>query len=62
MERHAAEVAERLHEIEGELDEPEEGDRLCLRFGIEMNEWIAEWCERAARELDGKAVASGGRV
>jgi DNA-binding PadR family transcriptional regulator len=24
---------------------------LILRFGIEFNEWIAEWCERAAREL-----------
>jgi DNA-binding PadR family transcriptional regulator len=25
---------------------------LVLRFGIEFNEWQAEWCERVARELE----------
>src|SRR5688572_30021848 len=52
IESHAAEVAERLHEIKRVLDEPEDAGHLCLRFGIEMNEWIAEWCQRAARDVE----------
>ena len=35
---------------------------LILRFGIEFNRWIADWCERAARDLDPEpAAAAGGR-
>ena len=57
----AREVAERLGEIEQILDAPENGgpavspdagSLTTLRYGIEMNEWIAGWFERAARELD----------
>ena len=52
---HAAEVASRLRSIEDEVDGEHDGGYLCLRFGIEMNEWIAEWCERAGSDLDADA-------
>ena len=51
MGAHAEEVAARLRAIREELGRPEDSEHLCLRFGIEMNEWIAEWCERQKREL-----------
>ena len=33
---------------------------LILGFGIEFNQWIADWCERAAGELETAPVAAGG--
>ena len=30
---------------------------LVLRFGIESNEWIAEWCEREAAALESRLTA-----
>ena len=40
------------------------GSLTVLRYGIEMNEWTAEWFERAAEDLErmnAGAVATGGR-
>jgi PadR family transcriptional regulator, regulatory protein AphA len=56
MRGHADGVAARLRGIREELATEESDEQLCLRFGIEMNEWIAEWCERREREL---AVGAG---
>jgi PadR family transcriptional regulator AphA len=33
---------------------------LILRFGIEFNQWIADWCERAAGDLAAEPAAAGG--
>ena len=33
---------------------------LILRFGIEFNQWIADWCERAAERLGAEPVAAEG--
>lgn len=63
---HSAEIAERLHEIErrieaGTKDGPayaaDMPSRTVLRFGIEMNEWIAQWCERAANDFEDDTAA-----
>ena len=51
MRGHADGVAARLRRIEEELEPADELEHLCLRFGIEMNEWIAEWCERKQAAL-----------
>jgi DNA-binding PadR family transcriptional regulator len=59
------EIAARLTELEDMHDRGEEpgppaspdlGSLTVLRYGIEMNEWIAEWFERAAGELERGAV------
>jgi PadR family transcriptional regulator AphA len=60
-------VAARLREVERSLEVPDEertppsspdaGSLTTLRYGIELNEWAAEWFERAAGELEeGAAV------
>lgn len=59
---HAARIAARLRELEeaiaGDGDtghppaSPDAGSLTVLRYGIEMNEWTAEWFERAARRLE----------
>jgi len=51
LQKHSEEIVARLGEIEQDVGEPEGFRPLCLRFGIEMNEWIAEWCERQKRDL-----------
>src|SRR5262245_14500841 len=64
MERQAEGVAERLRAIAEETGEAKGEVPLCLRFGIEMNDWIADWCERAADELERPAdvaAAAAGR-
>ena len=53
MGGNADDVVARLREIREELGAEQASDQLCLRFGIEMNEWIAGWCERRQRELAG---------
>ena len=72
---HSAEIAARLHALEAQLaldqanDGPaysvDQGSATVLRHGIELNEWIAEWFERAARDLEKSArrepVATGRR-
>ena len=56
---------DREHEADGTEYSPDAGSLTVLRYGIEMNEWIGEWFERAATELErdtSRAVAaSGGR-
>ncbi len=37
---------------EGPDHEPDAGSMTVLRYGIEMNEWVAEWFERAAEDLE----------
>jgi len=47
------EKLERLREVEAGIPEESRGKStyLVLRFGIELNEWAAAWCEQAAQEL-----------
>ena len=40
--------------------EPEGFPYLVLRFGIEFNEWVIEWCERNAGELKARQKAGSG--
>jgi hypothetical protein len=56
--QHRAKVAA-LREVEaGAEKDPNSSAYTVLRFGIEFNEWVAEWCEQAASELD-ERLASG---
>jgi DNA-binding PadR family transcriptional regulator len=57
---YSAAVASQLREIEATVDaaqdngapySPDQASSTVLRFGIELNEWIADWFERAAGEL-----------
>jgi PadR family transcriptional regulator AphA len=47
-------VEEQIEEKRTEGDEfsPDQGSLTVLRYGIEMNEWAAEWFERAAEQLE----------
>ena len=66
----AAETAARLRSLEQEKERQERqadagftsdaGSNAVLRYGIEMNEWAAEWFERAARDLEENAAATVG--
>ena len=58
--QHRAKVAA-LREVEaGASKDPDSSPYLVLRFGIEFNEWVVEWCERAAAELDERLAAGIG--
>lgn len=47
-----------LREIEPAASEfPDSSPYQVLRFGIEFNEWVVEWCERAAEELEARLAA-----
>jgi DNA-binding PadR family transcriptional regulator len=48
-------LAERLRGIET-TGKPEGFAHLVLRYGIEFNEWIADWCERTRRDLEAEAA------
>jgi DNA-binding PadR family transcriptional regulator len=50
------ELAERLKEIET-AGKPEGFAHLVLRYGIEFNEWVADWCERTRRGLEAEAAS-----
>jgi PadR family transcriptional regulator, regulatory protein AphA len=55
---------DRKHQAEGAEYSPDAGSLTVLRYGIEMNEWMAEWFERAAEDLEREtsgAIASEGR-
>lgn len=60
-DQHLAKV-ELLREIErGVPDDAEARDSsqyLILRFGIEFNQWAADWCEARARERESEAAAT----
>jgi PadR family transcriptional regulator AphA len=52
-------VAERLREIERAVQADSRSEQfpsLVLRYGIECNEWTANWCERAQREIESRAA------
>jgi DNA-binding PadR family transcriptional regulator len=63
--RAVEEVIEHRHEAEGPEYSPDAGSLTVLRYGIELNEWAAEWFERAAEELEretaGAASTGAGR-
>ena len=46
------EELERKHEAEGAAYTPDAGSLAVLRYGIELNEWTAEWFERTADDLE----------
>lgn len=47
-----------LRAIEPFAAQQPDGSRyLVLRFGIESNEWVIEWCERKAAELESRLAA-----
>ena len=45
-------MVKRLERDGGPDYSADSGSRAALRYGIEMNEWTAEWFERAARDLE----------
>ena len=49
-------IVERLKEIEA-TGKPEGFAYLVLRYGIELNEWTADWCERTRRALEDQAAS-----
>jgi PadR family transcriptional regulator, regulatory protein AphA len=65
----AAETAAELKALEEYLhaDQPmdgpaysaDPGSMTVLRYGIESNEWAAEWFDRAARDLERETAATG---
>jgi DNA-binding PadR family transcriptional regulator len=48
----AAEVADELREVEEHAEDKDPAAYAVLRFGIEHNDWIAEWFERRALEFE----------
>jgi PadR family transcriptional regulator, regulatory protein AphA len=47
---------------DGPENSPDAGSLAVLRYGIEMNEWVAAWFERAATELERETAGiAGGR-
>lgn len=53
---------EALREIEPFASREPEGSRyLVLRFGIEFNQWVVDWCERKAAELEDHLMAERSR-
>ena len=57
-------AVERQGQPEGPDAEPDIGSLTVLRYGIESNEWAAEWFERAAEDLERVttgAIAAAGR-
>ena len=52
------EKVEALREVEASLgDSPAGYPDLILRFGIEFNEWVVEWCESTAARLESEINA-----
>ena len=41
------EVVAQFRSMKPDLGEPEPGPMLVLQFGIELNEWMADWWRRA---------------
>jgi DNA-binding PadR family transcriptional regulator len=48
--RHHERIVEQLKEVEA-TRKPEGFAYLVMRYGIELNQWIAEWCERTAHSV-----------
>ena len=50
-----------LREVEPAASQsPDSSPYLVLRFGIEFNEWVVEWCARTASGLEGRVSAGAG--
>jgi PadR family transcriptional regulator AphA len=58
-----ADEVEAAGQPEGPEVKPDAGSLMVLRYGIEASEWMAEWFERAAAELEKETsgALSGGR-
>jgi DNA-binding PadR family transcriptional regulator len=58
-----ADEVEAAGQPEGPEVKPDAGSLMVLRYGIEASEWMAEWFERAAEELEKETsgALSGGR-
>jgi DNA-binding PadR family transcriptional regulator len=50
--RSLEQLIEQKGQAEGPEHSPDAGSLTVLRYGIEMNEWAAEWFERAADDLE----------
>ena len=48
LSERAAEIGDELREVEAEVEGTHPGGYTVLRFGIEFNDFIAEWFERQA--------------
>jgi DNA-binding PadR family transcriptional regulator len=63
--RAIAEQVDQAGQPEGPEAQPDPGSLTVLRYGIDASEWMAEWFERAALELEqetsGAVAAAGGR-
>jgi DNA-binding PadR family transcriptional regulator len=44
-------ILEHLRELEA-TGKPDGHAYLVLRYGIELNEWMADWCQRTSRSLE----------
>jgi DNA-binding PadR family transcriptional regulator len=58
-DQHLAKLAA-LRAVEATAQHPESSTYRILQFGIEFNEWVADWCERAAHELADAPAAKKG--
>lgn len=58
LRAHSERVVARLREIAAEL-QPEGTGYLCLRYGIELNQWSARWCKRERAALERRAGSGG---
>jgi len=47
---------EQKGKAEGPDHSPDRGSLTVLRYGIEMNEWAAQWFERAAEDLENETA------
>jgi PadR family transcriptional regulator AphA len=54
--RSIAEAVEETGRPDGPEAQPDGGSLMVLRYGIEMNEWTAEWFERAADDLENQTA------
>jgi PadR family transcriptional regulator, regulatory protein AphA len=56
-DQHLAKLAA-LREVEARKAGGEDSSAyLILRYGIEFNEWVADWCERAAAAIESEMTA-----
>lgn len=56
--RWSAEKAAELREVEKEAERKDVPAYTVLRFGIELNEWMADWFEQAAKSLESDDAAT----
>jgi PadR family transcriptional regulator, regulatory protein AphA len=54
--RSIAEAVDEAGRPDGPEAKPDGGSLTVLRYGIEMNEWAADWFERAAEDLENETA------